>query len=102
MVSANNTANETASLAQDVPLEIAPGIVVYLQLHVIGQASYDVLLGRPFDVLMATEVVNSTNGDQLITVTCPNTKLSRTIPTFARGNPPAKRPVGQVFRRSMN
>ena len=102
MVSANNTANETAGLAQDVPLEIAPGIVVYLQLHVIGQASYDVLLGRPFDVLMATEVVNSTNGDQLITVTCPNTKLSRTIPTFARGNPPAKRPVGQVFRRSMN
>ena len=47
MVSANNTANETAGLAQDVPLEIAPGIVVYLQLHVIGQASYDVLLGKP-------------------------------------------------------
>ena len=102
MVLANNMANETAGLAQDVPLKIAPGIVVYLQLHVIGQASYDVLLGRPFNVLMATEVVNSTNGDQLIMVTCPNTKLSQTIPTFARGNPPVKRQVGPVFQCSMN
>ncbi|RPD52390.1 hypothetical protein L227DRAFT_514884, partial [Lentinus tigrinus ALCF2SS1-6] len=101
MVSANNTSNETCGMAHNVPLEIAPGIVVYLQLHVISHASYDVLLGRPFDVLMATEVVNSTNGDQLITVTCPNSGLSRTIPTFARGRPPAKRDAPPVFPTSM-
>ncbi|RPD80599.1 hypothetical protein L226DRAFT_518791 [Lentinus tigrinus ALCF2SS1-7] len=101
MVSANNMSNETCRMAHNVPLESALGIVVYLQLHVISHASYDVLLGRPFDMLMATKVVNSTNGNQLITVTCPNSGLSRTIPTFTRGRPPVKRDALPVFPTSM-
>lgn len=103
MISANNTSNLTCGLARDVPLEIGDGLIVYLQLHVISHASYDVLLGRPFDVLMATSVQNRPDGDQLLTVTCPNTGRVETIPTFARGVPPKKRtPLSaKGFRTSM-
>ena len=44
------------------------GINAYLQLHVVPKTAYKVLLGRPFDVLMATTIHNKRNGEQLITV----------------------------------
>ena len=60
-----------------------------LQMHVVKRASYDVLLGRPFDVLMSCTVRNDRSGRQEIEVTCPNSGKRLTIPTYARGDAPA-------------
>lgn len=60
-------------------------ITVYLQLHVVENALYEVLLGRPFDVLMKSHVQSFEDEDQVITVTCPNTGIKCSILTHARG-----------------
>ena len=92
MQSANGTVTETKGLARDVPVELRGGIVLYLQMHVVESAAYDILLGRPFDVLTACVAKNDSAGRQEIVVTCPNTKRSLTIPTYARGEAPSVKP----------
>ena len=89
MQSANGETDQTLGLARDVPVELKGGIIVYLQMHVVKRASYDVLLGRPFDVLMSCTVRNDRSGRQEIEVTCPNSGKRLTIPTYARGDAPA-------------
>jgi hypothetical protein len=84
MQSANGQLNKTKGLARNVPFKFGE-ITVYLQLHVVDRAPYQVLLGRPFDVLTKATVENFDNGDQLITVTDPNSGLKCTIPTYPRG-----------------
>ncbi len=74
LLCANGTCDTTLGVAHNVPLEIGDGIVVYMQMHIVQHAAYDVLLGRPFDVLMSCTVVNSPDGRQTITVRCPNSK----------------------------
>ena len=56
-----------------------------LQVHVIREPAYDLLLGRPFDTLMQTNIQNFEDGRQNITLTDPVTNRRLTIPTFARG-----------------
>ncbi len=73
-----------------------------MQMHVVRHTAYDVLLGRPFDVLMACPVVNIPNGRQTITVHCPNSKRALTIPTYARSESPSlSRSYPQGFVSSM-
>ena len=69
---------------RDVPVQLTLRIVVLLQLFVIREASYDVLLGRPFEVLMKTITENLGPNTQFITVCCPNTGEVARLPTFAR------------------
>jgi hypothetical protein len=80
MESANGTYDWSLGLARNVPFLVGT-ITLYLQVHVIRSPSYDILLGRPFNVL--TE--SFANEDQTITITDPNTQKRCTIPTFARG-----------------
>jgi hypothetical protein len=84
MESANGTFDWSLGLARNVPFLIGT-ITLYLQVHVIRSPSYEVLLGRPFDVLTESVIRNYTNEDQTITITDPNTEAQCTIPTFARG-----------------
>lgn len=90
MVSANGTSDTTLGMARHVPLEVADGFIVYLQMQVVEHASFDVLLGRPFELLTAMKVNNELDGRQSITITCPNTHGTITLPTYARGEPPAR------------
>ena len=48
-------------------------IMLYVQIHIIRSPAYDILLGRPFDVLTESVVRNFTNEDQTITIFDPNT-----------------------------
>jgi len=83
MQSSNGGLNTTRGLARNVPFKFGD-IVLYLQVHIVDNAPYQVLLGRPFDMLASTKV--STDGDDTeIEITCPNTKRRVTIPTFRRG-----------------
>jgi hypothetical protein len=58
-----------------------------LQIHVIWSPAYDILLGRPFDVLTESMVKNFANEDQTITIVDPNSRRTATIPTIPRGPP---------------
>jgi hypothetical protein len=50
MQSANGGIDHSLSLAQNVPCEIG-NITLYMQIHIICNPAYDILLGRPFDIL---------------------------------------------------
>jgi hypothetical protein len=84
MESANGTFDWSLGLARNVPFLVGT-ITVYLQVHVIRSPSYEILLGRPFDVLTESVIRNYANEDQTITITDPNSQRQCTIPTFARG-----------------
>ena len=84
MQSANGTTDWSLGLARNVPFTIG-SVTLYMQVHIIGSPAYDVLLGRPFDILTESVVRNFANEDQTITITDPNTGQRYTIPTFPRG-----------------
>ena len=84
MQSANGEVDRSLGLIRNVPFRIGE-IVLYLQAHVIRNAAYDILLGRPFDVLTQSVVKNFADENQTITILCPNTGETVTIPTYARG-----------------
>lgn len=84
MQSANGEVDKSLGLVRNVPFCVAD-IVLYLQVHVIRNAAYDILLGRPFDVLTRSVVKNFSNAEQTLTIVCPNTDRVATVPTLARG-----------------
>ena len=43
-------------------------IMFYIQFHVIRNPMYNILLGRPFDILLESIVHNYKNEDQTITI----------------------------------
>ena len=57
MVSANRGIDQSLGLARNVPFLVGD-IVLYLQVHVLCAPAYDILLGRPFDVLTQSVVRN--------------------------------------------
>jgi hypothetical protein len=96
MESANGTFDWSLGLARNVPFLVGT-ITLYLQVHVIRSPSYEILLGRPFDVLTESVIRNFNNEDQTITITDPNTGTKCTIPTFARGTFSVKTPMQSDF-----
>ena len=96
MESANGNFDWSLGLARNIPFLIGT-ITLYLQVHVIRSPSYEILLGRPFDVLTESVIRNFTNEDQTITITDPNTDRQCTIPTFARGTRRVQVPIQEDF-----
>ncbi len=84
MQSANGQLQPTLGLCRNVPFKFGD-VTVYLQLHVVAKAPFQVLLGRPFDVLTESQVRNFKDGDQWVTVTCPNSGQQCVVPTYGRG-----------------
>jgi hypothetical protein len=85
MVSANGGVDQSLGLAKNVPFQIGD-ITLYLQVHVLRQPAYDILLGRPFDVLTELVVCNYSNENQTITILDPNSGKKVTVPTVKRGS----------------
>jgi Protein of unknown function (DUF4100)/Aspartyl protease len=83
MQSANGNIDKSLGLSRNVPFRIGP-ITLYLQVHIVQSAAYDILLGRPFDVLTESVVRNFSNEDQTITICNPNNGQRVTVPTFKR------------------
>jgi hypothetical protein len=84
--SANGEMDFTLGIAKDVPFRFGE-ITVFLQAHIVPSPAYDILLGRPFDVLTQATVRNFLSGDQHYTITDPNTHKTITIPTIPRELP---------------
>ena len=87
MQSANREVDETLGLARNVPILVGD-ITLYVQFHIVRNPAYDVLLGRPFDILCESIVRNYSNEDQTITIHDPNSGRIATVPTFPRGTHP--------------
>jgi len=98
MQSANRTLERTLGLAKNVSFLFGK-ITVYLQVHVIENAAYKVLLGRPFDTITESVVMNKKDGSQSLTLTDPNTGERCVMYTHERGKAPSvmKRPMKQDF-----
>ncbi|RPD59382.1 hypothetical protein L227DRAFT_586614 [Lentinus tigrinus ALCF2SS1-6] len=86
MQSANGELDNSLGLARNVPVRFG-SLVVYLQFHVIRSPAYDVLLGRPFDILTSSIVQTNSDGSQTIILHDPNSDIETTIPTHRRIDP---------------
>ncbi|KNZ78770.1 hypothetical protein J132_09908, partial [Termitomyces sp. J132] len=86
MQSTNGTMDQSLGLAQNIPCTIGD-ITVYLQIHVLQSPTYNILLGRPFDVLTHSTINTLSDVETTITIMDPNTGQRRTIPTFPHGKP---------------
>jgi hypothetical protein len=86
MQSANGEVDRSLGLARNVPMQIGD-ITLYVQIHIIRNPAYDILLGRPFDILTESVVRNFANEDQTLTIRDPNSGLRATVPTSPRGRP---------------
>lgn len=84
MQSANGQLKKSAGLARNVPF-VCGDITVYLQVHIIDQPAYKILLGRPFDILTESQIQNNANGTQTVMLKDPNTKKRVVLLTRARG-----------------
>lgn len=83
MQSANGEVDRSLGLARNVPFSFGD-LTLYLQVHVIDSPAYDILLGRPFDVLTSSVVTNYANEDQTLTLTDPNSGITVIVPTQSR------------------
>jgi len=87
--SVNGSLSRTCGLAKNV-LFILGDITVLLQAHIMEMAPYKILLGRPFDAITESTIVNDREGNQTINITCPNTGTRAAILTYKRGSLPRK------------
>jgi hypothetical protein len=87
MQSANGTVDRSLGIIENLSFRVGT-IEIQLQVHVIEEPAYDILLGRPFDVLTESIIRNSRNEDQTITITDPNNPHHvATLQTQPRGPP---------------
>ncbi len=107
MQSAQGHVESTLGLARHVPFDFG-GITLLMQVHIINNPAYSILLGRPFDALTESGIQNDRDGGQTITITDPGTKKRLVLPTYERGKPPKElrrelnQGSGQVFPASMS
>ena len=87
MQSANSEIDEMLGLAQNVPIQIGE-ITLYLQFHIVRNPTYNILLGRPFDVLVESIIRNFKNESQTVTIHDLNTGKTVMVLTFMCGTHP--------------
>ena len=96
MQSTSSEVNETLSLAQNIPMLIGE-IMLYGQIHIVCNLAYDILLGRPFDIVLECIVHNFSNEDQTITIHNLNTGETATVLMFVDGCHPCNAHLGLDF-----
>lgn len=101
--SSNRTMARTLGLARNVPIVCGEGVVAYVQLHIVRDAAYKVLLGRPFLSVMSAQSTNHIDGSHMMTFTDPNSGRRVVVPSFPRGEVPEmfRKDMGTSFRASM-
>jgi len=83
MQSVNKSCNTTMGLLPNLQVTIG-NCDFYLQVQVIDNTSYEMLLGRPFLTLAQANTHHFSNGDSHITLVDPNLQAVITIPTQPR------------------
>ena len=83
MEAANSSVTSSSGRLQNVRFTFGD-IDIYLQVQVMSNPPYDVLLGRPFTTLTECVTKDFVDGDQHITIRDPNSGRLVTIPTRER------------------
>ena len=83
MTAANGTVERSIGLIPRLKLQFGP-VEMVVQAHVMNNAPFNVLLGRPFFQAGWCRTTDFANGEQHITLTDPRTKADVTILTHAR------------------
>ena len=81
---ANREVDKTLGLTCNMPILIRD-IMLYIQFHIVRNPMYNILLGRPFNILVESIIQNYSNEDQMITIHDPNSRRIMTVPTFLSG-----------------
>ena len=81
--STNGGINHSLGLAHNVPCKIGR-IPLYVQIHIIHNPAYNVLLRCPFNVVTESNMKNWQDESQTITIFDPNSTKVSTVPTFPR------------------
>ena len=83
MQSANLTSNDTLGLLHNLPLIIG-GYKFYVQVQVVEDAPYELLLGMPFFCLTEANIKHKRDNSMLLTLYDPNTNAQISVPTHER------------------
>lgn len=86
--SSNRSTAKTLGLARNVPINCGNGVIAYVQFHIVKEAAYKILLGRPFLTVMSAEASNKLDGRHTITLTDPNQGQRVVVPSYPRGEIP--------------
>ena len=87
MESASNHVEKTLGLAKNVRFSIA-GLNLFLQVHILDNPPYRVLLGLPFKSLTSALSRTKLDGSSELVLTDPNTSKIAVVPTYRRGGGP--------------
>lgn len=94
MESANTGLTTTLGLIENHPVQLG-AITIYLQIHVVEEASFEVLLGRPFFDITNCSEVSRVGGSHLIHIRDPKDGTPYVFPTQTRGDRAARTKEGQ-------
>lgn len=72
MESANATTTMTLGLVENFPVQLGP-VTIYLQIQVVDEAPFEVLLGRPFFDITSCSEVSTAGGKHVIHIKDPKT-----------------------------
>jgi len=61
---------------------ILEDVMVLLQTHIMETAPYKILLERPFDTITKSTIINDQEGNQTISIMCPNIGTRAVILTY--------------------
>ena len=95
MQSANGSLEKSVGLAKNVGFTFGD-LTFYLQVHIIRGAAYDILLGRPFEILAESQVQNHSDGTQTMTLRDPNTGRRCMLPSHPRSKKPTSETTPSV------
>jgi len=84
MESASNHVEKTLGLARNVRFAVG-GLNLFLQVHILDNPPYRVLLGCPFETLTSAIIKTKIDGSSEIVLTNPNSKEVAVVPTYKRG-----------------
>lgn len=98
--SSNKSVATTSGMARNVPFDCGNGVVAFVQLHIVKDAAYKLLLGRPFLSVMTANSASRPNGMHTLALTDPNNAQQIVIPTYPRGTRPEPKSNGLAFRLS--
>ncbi|KAF6742137.1 hypothetical protein DFP72DRAFT_831236, partial [Ephemerocybe angulata] len=83
MEAANRSQNDSMGLLQNLKVRFGD-MDLYLQVQVMENASYDVLLGRPFHSLTRAIIHHEMDGDASVVIHDPNSTKVVMLPTKER------------------
>ena len=96
MEAANSTITATMGHLKNLGFTFSD-INFFLQVQVMPNAPYEVLLGQPFYAL--TELISQdyASGEQHIQIRCPNTGVVMKLPTYEHKHNQKKKRISQIF-----